>query len=315
MPLSHVNNDAGSLHQPQHSVSSLDQQHVLDSSRVSGSAGLHRSTSGQSSSAVRAWRFPSSRRFLWDRTATGPCIHLHPQVSDDSAHTHACICAPTYLSLSSFAQVFLPTVVVRQQAFLSLQEHEGVRELHLPAEWQTDAKSVMALTIGAGTAPRVISVSIKQLRTLVSNGHGYASGSNNLPHSTFSLSIEQGQRGIHECCFGDSSLQLAQALTAAVKTSLNARSAVSIAQVPADSLEQSAQDSPPCLTSACMAVSSLLLPCAQLPHLNRLCLLNQRQEAVCGGADLCCGLSQHCCAVALSTGHTRSFCPAHASVC
>lgn len=34
----------------------------------------------QNSSAVRAWRFPSSRRFLWDRTPVAPCIHLHPQV-------------------------------------------------------------------------------------------------------------------------------------------------------------------------------------------------------------------------------------------
>lgn len=68
------------------------------------------------------------------------------------------------MSLSSFAQVFLPSVVVRQQAFLSLQgQHEGARELHLPAEWQTDAKSAVALTIGAGIAPHVVSVSSKQL--------------------------------------------------------------------------------------------------------------------------------------------------------
>ncbi len=44
------------------------------------SASRHKSAQVQSSSAVRAWRFPSSRRFLWDRTATGPCVHLHPQV-------------------------------------------------------------------------------------------------------------------------------------------------------------------------------------------------------------------------------------------
>lgn len=44
------------------------------------SAYRHKSAQVQSSSAVRAWRFPSSRRFLWDRTATGPCVHLHPQV-------------------------------------------------------------------------------------------------------------------------------------------------------------------------------------------------------------------------------------------
>ena len=41
---------------------------------------LHRATHSQSSSAVRAWRFPSSRKFLWDRTAVGPGINLHPQV-------------------------------------------------------------------------------------------------------------------------------------------------------------------------------------------------------------------------------------------
>ncbi len=54
------------------------------SSQLSGSSltsvAEHRATHSLSSSAVRAWRFPSSRRFLWDRTATGPCIHLHAQV-------------------------------------------------------------------------------------------------------------------------------------------------------------------------------------------------------------------------------------------
>ena len=88
VPLSENSSDAGSHSQPQHRASSPDQQHILRSSSVSRPAVVHRATFGQSSGAVRAWRFPSSRRFLWDRTATGPCIHLHPQATIVHAHTH-----------------------------------------------------------------------------------------------------------------------------------------------------------------------------------------------------------------------------------
>ena len=68
--------------QSQH-IASPDPKHSFQQLNISrGTAAVHRVSYGQSSSAVRAWRFPSSRRFLWDRTATGPCIHLHPQVPD-----------------------------------------------------------------------------------------------------------------------------------------------------------------------------------------------------------------------------------------
>lgn len=88
VPLSETSSDAGSHSQPQNRASSPDQQHTLHSSRFSRPTVVHRATYGQSSGAVRAWRFPSSRRFLWDRTATGPCIHLHPQATNVDARTH-----------------------------------------------------------------------------------------------------------------------------------------------------------------------------------------------------------------------------------
>ena len=48
----------------------------------------------------------------------------------------------------------MPTVVVRQQAFASLQGlPEGTRELRVPAEWQVAASSTVSLTIGAGMVP------------------------------------------------------------------------------------------------------------------------------------------------------------------
>lgn len=82
VPLSERCSDAVSHSQRQHRASSAEQQYKLQSKVSRGPAVEHRATYGQSSSAVRAWRFPSSRRFLWDRTATGPCIHLHPQVPE-----------------------------------------------------------------------------------------------------------------------------------------------------------------------------------------------------------------------------------------
>ena len=60
---------------------------------------LRRAHLEQSSSAVRAWRFPSSRRFLWDRTATGPCLQLHPQVRDQAGTS--VVCTPVSCALSS----------------------------------------------------------------------------------------------------------------------------------------------------------------------------------------------------------------------
>ncbi|DBA99043.1 hypothetical protein WJX77_007957 [Trebouxia sp. C0004] len=150
--------------------------------RVSfASAYRHKSAQVQSSSAVRAWRFPSSRRFLWDRTATGPCVHLHPQA-------------------------FLPAVILKQQAFKSLQEQTGAaKQLHVPAAWHVGVSNAVSLAVGAGPSE--------------------------LAEATFSLPIAPGQKELHECCFGDSALELAQHLTAAVKSGLNVRAPASMQQV------------------------------------------------------------------------------------
>lgn len=121
-------------------------------------------------------------------------------------------------------------------------------------------------------------MSCKQIKAFRSNGHVSASGSSNLPHSTFSLSVEQGQRNLHECCFGDSSLQLAQALTAAVKTSFDARSAVSIAQVFANRERSAQADKPtrPLHVQCIAAVHYLSLLCSQLSPLLSctICVIN-----------------------------------------
>lgn len=61
--------------------------------------------------------------------------------------------------------------------------------------------------------------------------HQFCAGSSELPHSTFSLPVGLAQQEPHACCFGDTALQTAQQLTKAVETGLNARNAVSIAQV------------------------------------------------------------------------------------
>lgn len=53
---------------------------VATDSAQAAPAPARQSRQPQCSSAVRAWRFPSSRRFLWDRTPVAPCVHLHPQV-------------------------------------------------------------------------------------------------------------------------------------------------------------------------------------------------------------------------------------------
>ena len=44
---------------------------------------------GSAQALVRNWRFPSSRRYLWDKTASGPTEHVHPRVS---AHHARCPC-------------------------------------------------------------------------------------------------------------------------------------------------------------------------------------------------------------------------------
>ena len=122
--------------------------------------------------------------------------------------------------------------MVRQQAFTVLQEQPGTtREVYVPAEWQITTNGAVSLSVGAGMVfsnpwhcPPVCSC-------IVTRKHVTILGANNFAQHTFSLRIEQGQKELHECCFGDTSQQLADALTAAVKTGLNTRSTVSLAQV------------------------------------------------------------------------------------
>ena len=114
-----------------------------------------------SSSALRAWRFPSSRRYLWDRTATGPCVHLHPQVSG-----HINILAVEFDSLVPAklifsVQAFLPTVVLRQQVFTCVQEQTGAtKQLHVPAAWLVGVNNAISLAIGAGASCSCVTQSI-----------------------------------------------------------------------------------------------------------------------------------------------------------
>ena len=89
----------------------------------------------------------------------------------------------------------------------------------------------------------------------VTHSHVTILGASNLPQNTFSLRVEQGQQELHECCFGDTSQQLAQALTAAVKIGLNTRSTVSLAQV---SFHPQAA-----------AIAQLILACTGIQHHTR----------------------------------------------
>ena len=50
-------------------------------------------------------------------------------------------------------------------------------------------------------------------------------------HTTFTLPVGQGSKDLHECCFGDAALDLAQQLTTSVETGINVRAAASINQV------------------------------------------------------------------------------------
>ena len=75
-------------------------------------------------------------------------------------------------------------------------------------------------------------------------------GPSDLAEATFSLPILQGQKELHECCFGDSALELAQHLTAAVESGLNVRTPASMQQVLCLSLALLPQ---PC--ESCCAVS------------------------------------------------------------
>lgn len=56
-----------------------------------------------------------------------------------------------FLILTYAVQVFLPTVTLRQQAFIAVQEHSAAtQELHIPATWQVGASNAISLIVGAG---------------------------------------------------------------------------------------------------------------------------------------------------------------------
>ena len=110
-----------------------------------------------------------------------------------------------------------------------------------------------------------------------------ASGLPSLPHSTFSLKVEQGQEDLHACCFGDTSLQLAEALTAVVKTGLNARSAVSTAQVCTAEVHWVAANDRLTLSQATASATAL-----ELMHRHSLA---QAADSAHDYAGICCGLS------------------------
>ena len=204
------------------------------------SASRHKSAQVQTSSAVRAWRFPSSRRFLWDRSATGPCVHLHPQVICFKVLSLGASGNILYTTTMCSVQAFLPAVILRQQAFKSLQEQTGAaKQLHLPAAWHVGVSNAVSLAVGAGKALCTLlnglcaAVAAVGSRILDLNDRNVcrSTGPSDIAEATFSLPIVQGQKELHECCFGDSALELAQHLTAAVESGLNVRAPASMQQV------------------------------------------------------------------------------------
>ncbi len=61
-------------------------------------------------------------------------------------------------------QAFLPAVILRQQAFKSLQEQTAAaKQLHVPAAWHVGVSNVVSLAVGAGTAFAHCFVSYLQL--------------------------------------------------------------------------------------------------------------------------------------------------------
>ena len=58
-----------------------------------------------------------------------------------------------------------------------------------------------------------------------------SAGAADVKHTTFTLPVRQGPKDLHECCFGDAALDLAQELTTFVETGINVRAATSINQV------------------------------------------------------------------------------------
>ncbi|KAA6428241.1 MAG: hypothetical protein FRX49_01837 [Trebouxia sp. A1-2] len=129
--------------------------------------------------------------------AAPPSLHSNPVISRTSFAS---------ASRHKSAQAFLPAVVLRQQAFKSLQEQSGaVKQLQVPAAWHVGVSNAVSLAVGACPS--------------------------DLAEATFSMPIVQEQKELHECCFGDSALELAQHLTAAVESGLNVRAPASMQQI------------------------------------------------------------------------------------
>ncbi len=134
-------------------------------------------------------------------------------------------------------------------------------------------------------------------------------GPSDLAEVTFSLPIVQGQKELHECCFGESALELAQRLTAAVESGLNVRAPASMQQV---RCLLHALLPGPC--ESCCAVSIIVTAV-----FIRVAVSSQLHAQVLSLSCMCAGLlsvlPQQCCTAALSSGCARSICAAETVVC
>ena len=109
----------------------------------------------------------------------------------------------------------------------------------VPAVWHVGVSNAVSLAVGAGKA-LCMSLSIllaavppagSSMLDLLDTNMCQNTGPSDLAEATFSLPILQGQKELHECCFGDSAHELAQHLTAAVESGLNVRAPASMQQV------------------------------------------------------------------------------------
>ncbi len=134
-------------------------------------------------------------------------------------------------------QAFLPAVTLRQQAFKSLQEQTGAaKQLHVPAAWHVGVSNAVSLAVGAGKVLcsvllAAVAAAGSRMLDSIDGSICQNTGPSDLAEATFSLPVLQGQKELHECCFGDSALELAQNLTAAVESGLNVRAPASMQQV------------------------------------------------------------------------------------
>lgn len=99
-----------------------------------------------SSSAVRAWRFPSSRRCLWDRTCIGQALTLQAEVG------HCCVDGFIGVRLMVAhhhywcMQDHVPHVLVGQQVLAMLPAAHS--PLQLSANWHVLPSGGLQLSVG-----------------------------------------------------------------------------------------------------------------------------------------------------------------------